>query len=112
MNKLSKKSIEKFEIFLDNKEFSYISLTRHEFKILFNIYNSVIPLISEAKEKENKLIKYLEDKIKEKEEHKDFIYKNYDIFNNELAKKSFDEDILLIEKYQDILESLKSGKYE
>ncbi|MCI8346606.1 MAG: hypothetical protein HFJ12_01485 [Bacilli bacterium] len=62
-------------------------------------------------DKEN-LIKYLEDKIKETKEHKEFIYKNYDIFNNELPKKSFDEDILLIRKYKDILERVKSGKYE
>ncbi len=102
MNKLSNKSIEKFKIFLNNKEFGYISLTRHEFKILFNIYNSVIPLISEAEEKENRLIKYLEDKIKECKNN----------FNINKTLKQIEINTSVRNVYQDILERLKSGKYE
>lgn len=63
MNKLSNKSIEKFKIFLNDEEFSYISLTRHEFKILFSIYNNVISLINESELKIDNLIKYLENFI-------------------------------------------------
>ncbi len=107
MNKLSKKSIEKFKIFLDDKEFSYISLTRHEFKILFNIYNSVIPLISEAEEKENRLIKHLEDK--KEQSHKQEI-----ICRKRQVPKLYEIGICLGEQYayENILEKVKSGKYE
>ena len=98
MNKLSKKSIEKFKIFLNNKEFGYISLTRHEFKILFNIYNSVIPLISEAEEKENRLIKYLED----------FISKT----DYEINIKGNYLYLAWANAYRDLLEKVMSGKYE
>lgn len=97
MNKLSKKSIEKFKIFLHDEEFSYISLTRHEFKILFSIYNSVISLINEAETKEERLIKHLEHKIK--------------IYENRVMENGFDDDLLRLNTYQDILERVKSDKY-
>ena len=94
MNKLSKVSLEKIKIFLDDKKYSCISLTRHEFKILFNIYNSVIRLISEAEGKEERLIEYLEDKINKR--------------NNEIENANLGIDMLyfrkgLVEAYQDIL---------
>lgn len=103
MNKLSKVSLEKIKIFLDDKKYSCISLTRHEFKILFNIYNSVIRLISEAEGKEERLIEYLEDKINKR--------------NNEIENANLGIDMLyfrkgLVEAYQDILEKVKGGKYE
>lgn len=64
MNKLSNRSIEKIKLFLADEEFSYISLTRHELKILFSIYNSVISIISESELKINNLEQTL-NKIKE-----------------------------------------------
>lgn len=102
MNKLSKKSLEKFKIFLNDEEFSYISLTRHEFKILFSIYNSVISLINEAETKEESLIKYLEEEYK---------------LNNEEWKdaKSRDDEMFYfgnLKSISSILERVKSGKYE
>ena len=93
MNKLSNKSIEKFKIFLNDEKFSYISLTRHEFKILFSIYNNVISLINETETKEERLIKHLEHKIK--------------IYENRVMENGFDDDLLRLNTYQDILEKVK-----
>ncbi len=102
MNKLSNKSIEKFKIFLEDEEFSYISLTRHELKILYSIYNSVISIINESEKKENKLIKYLEEEYKlNNEEWKDAKSRNNEIYYFGKLKA-----------ISSILEKVKSGKYE
>lgn len=98
MNKLSNKSIEKFKIFLNDEEFSYISLTRHEFKILFSIYNSVISLINESETKMNNLINYLEN----------FISKT----DYEINIKGNYLYLAWANAYRDLLERAKSGKYE
>lgn len=98
MNKLSKKSIEKFKIFLHDEEFSYISLTRHEFKILFSIYNSVISLINESELKIDNLIKYLENFIN-KTDYEVNIRGNY-LY------------LAWANAYRNLLEKLRSGKYE
>ena len=98
MNKLSNKSIEKFKIFLNNKEFGYISLTRHELKILYSIYNSVISIINESEEKENKLIKYLEGFI-DKTDYEVNIKGNY-LY------------LAWANAYRDLLEKVKGGKYD
>ncbi len=107
MNKLSNKSIEKIKLFLDDEEFSYVSLTRHEVKILFSIYTGAISLISEVEEKENNLIKYLED-MKE-QSHKQEI-----ICRERRFPKLYEIGICLGEQYaySNVLERIKSGKYE
>ncbi len=104
MNKLSNKSIEKIKLFLADEEFSYVSLTRHEVKILFSTYTGVISLISEVEEKENNLIKYLEDKINNLSQMTaQFI---------QIGKEVTSIPEIKIEIYKDILERVKSGKYE
>lgn len=101
MKKLSNKSLEKINIFLNDEEFSYISLTRFELKTLFSIYNSVISLISETEEKKHNLIKYLEDMIS--------IRENYLGTDNANFDTTLEDEIDII---KDILEKVKSGKYE
>ena len=40
MNKLSKRSIDKILLFLNDKEFNYVTLSKREVKILFYIYQN------------------------------------------------------------------------
>ena len=46
MEKLSAKSIEKIELFLYMEDMNYISLSKHDMELLYNIYNkSVMELL-------------------------------------------------------------------
>lgn len=56
MEKLSAKSIEKIELFLYMEDMNYISLSKHDMELLYNIYNkSVMELLD--LEQENQELK-------------------------------------------------------
>lgn len=52
----------------------------------------------DAQQREESLIKYIEHKIR--------------IYENRVMENGFDDDLLRLNTYQDILERIKSGKYE
>lgn len=65
MQKLSDKSIKKIELFLYMKDMNYISLSRHDMKLLYRIYNIFIVETLELEQENQELKKQLENQQKE-----------------------------------------------
>lgn len=61
MQKLSDKSIKKIELFLYMKDMNYISLSRHDMKLLYRIYNIFIVETLELEQENQELKKQLEN---------------------------------------------------
>lgn len=83
MNKLSKRAIDKINLFLNDKEFDCLYLSRREVKILFYIYQNATSEIFELEEENQQLKSQLKQRDDVIDETTDYI-KN---IQNEYATK-------------------------
>ena len=97
MNKLSKRSIDKILLFLNDKEFNYVTLSKREVKILFHIYQNATSEIFELEQEKDILQHQLEEKDKVIEDAINYI------------KNSGRKILIEIDEILEILERGKNG---
>ena len=97
MNKLSKRSIDKILLFLNDKEFNYVTLSKREVKILFHIYQNATSEIFELEQEKDILKHQIEEKDKVIEDAINYI------------KNSGRKILIEIDEILEILERGKNG---
>ena len=120
MTRLSKRSIDKIILFLNDKEFNYITLSRRELTILFKIYQSATSEILELEEEIRSLKQEIDDLEKSTDLYEYLQEHNYISKKNPLVQQELSEEraqciankceSLMNEEKENFLEKVRSGK--
>ncbi len=110
MNKLSEKSIDKINLFLNDNKFNYVTLSKREVKTLYNAYKKATSEIFELENNNEHLLNQNKQKDKAIDECIDILgqYEHHKLPNEEqiLRNKNIVYNVL------GILEKMKGGYNE